>query len=54
MTPEENYAHQEKSPFVMAERKRRIAYGPTISNHYKLTVTKVMLLKKMLKEGKKM
>ncbi len=53
MTPEENYAHQQKSPYVIEERERRLVYGPTISKNIKLTVTKVMLLKKMLNEGRK-
>ena len=53
MTPEENYAHQQKSPFVIEERERRLVFGPTISKNIKLTVTKVMLLKKMLNEGRK-
>ncbi len=53
MTAEENYIHQQKSPYVIEERERRIVYGPAISKNIKLTVTKVMLLKKMLKEGRK-
>ena len=53
MTPEENYVHQQKSPFVIEERERRLVLGPTISKNIKLTVTKVMLLKKMLNEGRK-
>ena len=53
MTPGENYAHQQKSPYVIEERERRLVYGPTISKNIKLTVTKVMLLKKMLNEGRK-
>ena len=53
MTPEENYAHQQKSPYVIEERERRIAYGSVTSKNMKLTVTKVMLLKKMLNEGRK-
>ena len=53
MTPEENYAHQKNSPFVINEKKRRIEYGGTGKKNYKLTVTKVMLLKKMLNEGRK-
>lgn len=53
MTPQENYAHQKNSPFVIEEKKRRIIFGPTSSNKIKLTVTKVMLLKKMLNEGRK-
>lgn len=51
MTPEENYAHQQTSPHVIAEKKmRRSDKGRTA----KLTVTKVMLLKKMLNQGKPM
>ena len=53
MTPEENYAHQSNSPFVIEEKQRRILYGGSFSKKYKLTVTKVMLLKKMLNEGRK-
>jgi hypothetical protein len=53
MTPQENYAHQKNSPFVIEERERRIVYGPASSTSVKLTVTKVMLLKKMLNEGRK-
>ena len=53
MTPEENYAHQKNSPFVIKEKERRIVYGSTASYTNKLTVTKVMLLKKMLNEGRK-
>ena len=53
MTPEENYAHQKNSPFVINEKKRRIEYGGSGNKNYKLTVTKVMLLKKMLNEGRK-
>ncbi len=53
MTPEENYAHQKNSPFVIEERERRFVYGPSGYNNIKLTVTKVMLLKKMLNEGRK-
>lgn len=53
MSPEENYAHQANSPYVAAERQRRIADGPSVSKNFKLTVTKVMLLKKLLNQGKK-
>lgn len=53
MTPQENYAHQKNSPFVIKEMERRIFFGSTSSNTIKLTVTKVMLLKKMLNEGRK-
>ena len=51
MTPEENYAHQNKSPFVISEkdgRTSRIRMSPTT----KLSVTKVMLLKKLLNQNK--
>ena len=53
MTPEENYAHQKQSPFVIEEMERRLYCGPAQSNNVKLTVTKVMLLKKMLNEDRK-
>ena len=53
MTPAENYAHQRNSPFVIDEKKRRIEYGGSVNKNYKLTVTKVMLLKKLLNEGRK-
>lgn len=53
MTPEENYAHQAKSPYVLAEKNRRFVEGPGLSKNFKLTVTKVMLLKKLLNEGRK-
>lgn len=50
MTPEENVAHQQKSPNVIAGRQQR-KYADK-SRVAKLTVTKVMLLKKLLNEGK--
>ncbi|MEO8770289.1 MAG: HNH endonuclease [Ferruginibacter sp.] len=50
MTPEENYAHQKKSPHVIAQKKFR-ANNPSANT--KLTVTKVMLLKKLLKQQNK-
>ena len=53
MTPEENYAHQVNSPYVVAEKNRRMSNGPSVSKNYKLTVTKVMLLKKLLNENRK-
>lgn len=52
MTPEENYAHQQKSPNVIAERIDRKTNPLKTPPHAKLTVTRVMLLKKMLNEGK--
>ena len=51
MTLEENYKHQQSSPQLIAERNDwtlRTRVGPTT----KLTVTKVMLLKKLLNENK--
>lgn len=52
MTLKENYAHQQKSPFVIAEKKSRIQTVPGQGRNSKLTVTKVMLLKKLINEGK--
>lgn len=52
MTPEENYAHQQKSPYVIEEKKERKFRRKENSRATKLTVTKVMLLKKMLNENK--
>ena len=51
MTPEDNYAHQQSSPHVIAEKKTR---RNNKSRNAKLTVTKVMLLKKLLNQGKPM
>lgn len=51
MTREENYKHQRNSPHVIKERQRRKDIHPETT---KLTVTKVMLLKKMLNQGKPM
>ena len=52
MTPDENYQHQQKSPFVIQERQDRRLRRKESSRATKLTVTKVMLLKKMLNQGK--
>lgn len=52
MTPDENYEHQKSSPHVqkeLAERKHRRKDHSKVA---KLTITKVMLLKKLLNEGK--
>ena len=49
MTPEENYVHQQSSPHVIAEKKTRQSDKTRTA---KLTVTKVMLLKKLLNQGK--
>ncbi|WP_207497251.1 HNH endonuclease [Aridibaculum aurantiacum] len=54
MTPEENILHQQKSPNVItsrANRKEGNSYNPN-SKVNKLTITKVMLLKKLLSQGK--
>lgn len=53
MTPEENQKHQLKSPFVIEEKRRRVEEGATTSKTIKLSVTKVMLLKKLINEGRK-
>ncbi|MFN0081674.1 MAG: NUMOD4 domain-containing protein [Ferruginibacter sp.] len=53
MTPEENQKHQLISPFVLEEKRRRAEEGTYTSTTTKLTVTKVMLLKKLLNEGRK-
>lgn len=50
MTADENYAHQKKSPAVIAEKKLRRLNGS--SGTAKLNVTKVMLLKKLLNQDK--
>lgn len=52
MTPEENYGHQQSSPFVIKEKIERRTRRKEDSRATKLTVTKVMLLKKMLNQNK--
>ena len=52
MTPEDNYAHQQHSPLVIAERLERQTNPLKHPSYSKLTVTRVMLLKKLLNEGK--
>ena len=54
MTPEENYEHQRSSPFVINQKLRMKQNGNNHSTHIKLSVTKVMLLKKLLSQGKPM
>lgn len=54
MTPEENYEHQKSSPHVIKEKQERRHRLKENSKVTKLTVTKVMLLKKLLNEGKPM
>ena len=54
MSPEENYKHQQNSPYVISDKHER-KYGHTTKTKIsKLSVTKVMLLKKMLNQGKPM
>ncbi|MEO8710499.1 MAG: HNH endonuclease [Parafilimonas sp.] len=52
MTPEENYAHQQKSPYVIKEKQQRSLGFRSNTKVAKLTVTKVMLLKKLLNQNK--
>jgi hypothetical protein len=54
MTPEENYKHQQNSPHVIKDKQQRRSNYNRNSGTAKLTVTKVMLLKKMLNQGKPM
>lgn len=50
MTPDENKKHQANSPYVVAEKRQRKHSRAESSKASKLTVTKVMLIKKILKE----
>ena len=52
MTPEENYKHQQFSPYVIKEKRERRTVRRENSGTTKLTVPKVMLLKKMLNQHK--
>lgn len=54
MTAEENYEHQKISPFVIKEKQERRHRRKEDSRATKLTVTKVMLLKKLINQGKPM
>ena len=54
MTPEENYEHQKNSPLVIQEKSERRYRRTPGSAVNKLTVTKVMLLKKLIRQGKPM
>lgn len=54
MTPEENYEHQKGSPHVKLDKQQRRQRQQENPNRAKLTVTRVMLLKKLLNEGKPM
>jgi hypothetical protein len=49
MTPEENMKHQQGSPYVIKEKSTRRDRKSKVS---KLTITRVMLLKKLLNQGK--
>jgi HNH endonuclease/Helix-turn-helix domain of resolvase/NUMOD4 motif len=52
MTHEENVIHQRSSPHVLAEKEKRRGGSGRTSRTTKLSLTKVMLLKKLLNEGK--
>lgn len=54
MTPEENYQHQKNSPHVINDKLLRQKRQQSNPKRAKLTVTRVMLLKKLLNEGKPM
>lgn len=54
MTPDENYLHQRFSPHVMASKTYADGRRKEDARSTKLSVTKVMLLKKLLNEGKPM
>lgn len=54
MTSEENMEHQQNSPYVIADYKKRKNRFVPSKNNSKLTETKVMYLKKLLNEGKSM
>lgn len=52
VTPEESYKHQQGSPYVMMDKVTRKEKRKEDMKGTKLSVTKVMLLKKLLNEGK--
>ena len=52
MTPQENYAHQQENPNVIAKKSDRKYGHVRTAASYKLTLTRVMFLKKLLREGK--
>ena len=54
MTPDENYLHQRFSPNVIASKAYEGGRRKEDARSTKLSVTKVMLLKKLLNEGKPM
>ena len=51
MTPEENSRHQQLSPNVIENKQKRKQSGFYTAGYRKLTLTKVMYLKKLLNEG---
>ncbi len=53
-TMEESIAHQQFSPNVLADRENRKHLTNRINGNQKLTVTRVMLIKKRLNEGRTM
>jgi hypothetical protein len=52
MTLEENYKHQKSSPLVIKEKEERRSGRVPSTKSTKLTVTKVMFMKKLINEGK--
>lgn len=52
MTKQENLKHQQNSPYVIQEKSDRKFNPKRTASNAKLTVTKIMLLKKLLNEGK--
>jgi len=52
ITEEEKSVHQRSSPLVIAEKAKRKQSGFNHPGRSKLTITKVMFLKKLLNEGK--
>lgn len=52
MTATENSAHQQLSPHVIADKEKRKKSSLNEEGRSKLSVTKVMFLKKLLNEGK--
>ncbi len=54
MAPEENYEHQKNSPHVIKEKQERRHRPKENSRATKLSVTKVMLMKKLINQGKPM
>lgn len=51
MTREENTEHQKKSPYVIRAKKERFGKRFEGTKVYKLTSTKVMLIKKIINQG---